>query len=86
MNNNKTLYIAIAVVAVVLIGAGVWMWSSVTPTVQAPVGPGGEEQPTASLQVPEPDSTGAIDQELQAVDVGGLDKEFSDVDKDLGNL
>ncbi len=63
---------------VVLIGLGIWYWQIQTTTI--PTAPA-----TAPLTVEE-DSTSAIDQELDSVDIGDLDKEFQAIDADLNSL
>ena len=68
---NKKLLIAIIVI--VLAAAALWWWQS-----QVPAAPSAEE--TGS------DDTATISQELDAVDLGDLDKEFQTIDADLNAL
>ena len=87
MNTNKNLYIALAIIAV-LIGAGVLYWNT-------QMGPGtdsnqNQEQPgtnngynsTSSTD----DTTSSINQSFETTTVGDVDAEFKDVDSDTKGL
>lgn len=82
---SKFLPILVLVTIAVLGGAGVYMYLSKNaqttqqPTIPAPV----TVAPTA---VPSPTSVPDIEQELENVDVGTLEQDFSSLDEDLQSL
>ncbi|MDP3014926.1 MAG: hypothetical protein Q8N28_00660 [bacterium] len=83
--SKKYSIVLIIGVVVILIGLGVWYWQSqeekiITPPATVPTAPA-----TAPATVKE-DSTSAINQELDNIDVGDLDKEFQAIDTDLNSL
>lgn len=83
LNNKKfpIVYIAIGI-AVVLAGLGIWYWqiqkskTSIPSSVVIPAA-----QPMAKE-----DSISVVNQELNNIDIGGLDKEFQAIDTDLNSL
>ncbi len=83
--SKKYLIILIIIgVAVILIGLGIWYWQIqkskiVVPSTAIPI------TQTAPLTVKE-DSVSAVNQELDSIDVGNLDKEFQTIDTDLNSL
>jgi len=76
MNKNVLIIILIVVVLVIL---GVVLLRPGTPVTAPTTG----EVPGVQLA---PDSTGAINQELESVDLGDLDAEFQSIDSDLNSL
>lgn len=76
MNKNVLIIILVVVVLVIL---GVIFFRPGTPVTAPTTG----ETPGATLS---PDSTGAINQELESVDLGNLDAEFQSIDSDLNSL
>lgn len=76
---NKNIVIAIVIILILaVLGLGFWYWQTqraeIAPTTPAP------EEPTTG------DTTGAINQELESVDVNGLDPNFKEIDAELENL
>ena len=83
--SQKNLIVLIIGVVVVLVGLGIWYWQSqekeiVAPSVNIPA------LPETISPIMKEDSTSAINQELNSVDVGDLDKEFQTIDADLNSL
>lgn len=68
---NKNIVIGIIVLAILVLG-GVWLLQS------------NKEQSPVPLQPA--DTTGMIIKDADALNVGDLDKEFQDIDKDLQTL
>jgi len=69
---NKNIIIGIIVVGILVL-AGVWWFQSKKGPSYAPL--------------PEPsDTTGMIIQDADALNVGDVDKEFQDIDRDLQTL
>lgn len=73
---NKNILIVSAAV-VVLVLAGIWFWSKQSSA------PSQTQQP--SSQEPS-DTTGSINADLEALDLGDVDKEFQGIDVDLNTL
>lgn len=74
---------AIIIIIVILVGAVILLWMF-NPGQYAPPQP---QQPQPQTQTPPPaDSTQSINQEVDAVDLGNLDREFETIDKDLQGL
>ena len=83
LNNKKfpIVYIAIGI-AIVLVGLGIWYWQiqkSKTAIPSSVVIP-------ATQSTAKEDSVSAVNQELNNIDIGGLDKEFQAIDTDLNSL
>jgi len=76
--NSKNKVWTILAVVIVLAVLGFWFWKGSKPAT-APV------EEVGSLVSPE-DTVATIDQELQATDLGDLDKEFQGVEADLNSL
>jgi len=76
-NNNKAIIITIVIVALLLLGGGACWLISQAP---APAGGGPEGE------VPAPESDAGISRELESVDLGDLDAEFMEIDRDLNIL
>ena len=68
---NKNTIIAIIVLGILALAGVWWFQSSKGPSPAS-------EQPS--------DTTGAILQDADALDLGDLDKEFQDIDRDLQTL
>lgn len=79
--SKKYFVVLIIGVVVILVGLGIWYWQSQEEEIVAP----SAAIPTAPATVKE-DSTSAINQELNSIDVGDLDKEFQAIDSDLNSL
>lgn len=63
--------------------AGVWYWNSKTMTEQ------GLDLSTEGSPLPEvseEDTTTAIQQDLEQIDLGDIEKQFQGIDADLNNL
>lgn len=73
---NKNILIVIVVVAVLVL-AGVWFWSRQSSA------PSQTQQP---LTQESSDTTASINADLNALDLGDVDKEFQDIDTDLNSL
>jgi len=65
----------ILVLIVLVILVGVWYWWSRKTVPPQPTPPSTKE-----------DSTLTINQELEGIDIGNLDKEFQEIDQDLNSL
>ncbi|OHA68252.1 MAG: hypothetical protein A3A27_00210 [Candidatus Wildermuthbacteria bacterium RIFCSPLOWO2_01_FULL_47_18] len=72
---NKTILIVVGVAVLVL--AGIWFWS------QQSSAPSQAQQP--SSQEPS-DNTASINADLEALDLGDVDKEFQGIDADVNSL
>ncbi|MEK9168237.1 MAG: hypothetical protein AAB698_00335 [Patescibacteria group bacterium] len=84
--SQKNLIVLIIIgVVVVLVGLGVWYWQVQKEEIIAPSADISTVPEVAPLTAKE-DSTSAINQELNSVDVGNLDKEFQAIDSDLNSL
>ena len=83
--SQKNLIVLIIGVAVVLVGLGVWYWQAQKEEIIAPSADISTVPEVAPLTAKE-DSTSAINQELNSVDIGNLDKEFQAIDTDLNSL
>ncbi len=84
MNSNKNIFIAIIIIAVlVLIGLGFWLWQS---NVQAPAAPAKTSEPTSPTTGLSQDNTAIISQEIQNIDLGDINADFKEIDKDLQGL
>lgn len=79
--SKKYFIVLIIGVVVILVGLGIWYWQSQEEEIVTP----SAAIPTAPATIKE-DSTSAINQELNSIDVGDLDKEFQAIDSDLNSL
>lgn len=77
--NKKSLVIIIIGAIVVLAALGIWYWKIQTPSVP-------EKTSAPQQSVKKEDSTSAIDQELNSIDIGDLNAEFQTIDTDLNSL
>lgn len=87
--NNKIIVIivAILVIAAMILSTVYWKQPVQAPTIQP--GAEGAAQQKADTLAPtsvSQDSTTAIDQELNKIDTGNLDKEFQGIDEDIKGL
>lgn len=84
---SKTVLIILAVIIIAIIAVVWWQVEKKEPPVSE-IGP--TEVPTdVSPEVPAgtlEDTTPVINQELQSINTGDLEKEFQQIDKDLNNL
>lgn len=92
MDKNTSLAIAIGAALLLIIGIIVWQLAAAPEPSGQPVPPPGaprsapvSEQP-GEVPVPVDDTSRAINQDLENVNVGDLDSEFIEVDKDLQQL
>lgn len=76
---NTKIYIVVVLVAVLIVGVGAWLM--LTPEKPQAVTP-----PPSPVAIPAQDSTAAIFNDLNAVELGNIDQEFKDVDADLNAL
>lgn len=74
-DNNKMVWTVVAVVVILIIG-GIYFFMN-SQKSSAPTG----QTSTQTTKVQE-----NLDDDLNAIEIGDLDKEFSDVDKDLETL
>lgn len=85
---SKTVLIVVAVVIVAIIAIAWWQMGSEKEPPIDETGP--TEVPTdVPSEVPAgtlEDTTPVINQELQSINTGDLEKEFQQIDKDLNNL
>lgn len=77
--NKKSSVIIIIGAIVVLAVLGIWYWKIQTPPVS-------EKTNEPQQSVKKEDSTSAIDQELNSIDIGDLNAEFQTIDSDLNSL
>lgn len=79
---NKNIIIAIVIILILAVfGAGLWYWQNQRAEISpVPSVPAAEEVPAVG------DTTGVINQELEGVDVNGLDPNFKEIDAELENL
>ena len=78
--SQKNLIVLIIIgVAVVLVGLGVWYWQVQEKEIVAP-------SVNVSAPIVKEDSTIAVNQELDNIGIGDLDKEFQAIDSDLNSL
>lgn len=92
-NSKRNIIVWVAVIVVVLVAAGFgfWFWqkSSTAPTPETTGAPAANipaPTPAPAPTPPKEDSTAAIEQDLNSVDVGNLDNEFQSIDADLNSL
>ena len=84
--HGKNLIVIAIIVVVLLLVAGVAYWMLASPMVQREVKQPIVAEPTPAM-VAEDDTTGSIENDLNATaNLGDLDKEFSELDKDLQGL
>lgn len=80
---NKTLLVVIVIIAA---AAGFWLWNSnKSEKTSLEPAPGAEGLP----QLPEVsggDTTKGIQQDLDQIDLGDIDKQFENIDAGLNNL
>ena len=74
-NKKKNVLIALAVLAAAVV-LGIWWWRSQPSNVFNISAP-----PTVA-----PDSSSAINQEVEGLDIGDLDAEFQQIDAELNQL
>lgn len=85
LKSKTNLIVLIIGVVIVLIGLGIWYGQAqkgkiIAPSVNAP-----EITQPVSSAIKE-DSVPAINQELNSIDMGDLNKEFQTIDSDLNSL
>lgn len=76
---NKKLYIILAVVAIIIVASAIWLVLR-KPANEMPTNPADQSQTMKG------DSIQAINQDLNSIDIGNLDEDFKEVDKDLNSL
>lgn len=80
---NKNIIIAIVIILILaILGLGLWYWYWLFQRVEivpTPAVPTVEESAVG-------DTTGVINQELEGIDVNGLDPTFKEIDAELENL
>lgn len=80
---NKTLLIIIVIIAAI---AGFWLWNS-NKSEKGLLGPTpAVEGLPQLLEVSKGDTTGQIQEDLDKIDLGDIDKEFESIDSELNNL
>lgn len=84
---NKNIIILIVILGIIA-GAAYWYWTNravVEPEISAPqiTGP---SAPAPTLSAPAEDTTSAIDQDLQNIDIGNEDEGLQNIDTELNNL
>ena len=78
---NKKILLLI-VVLIVIVGVAIWLWKA-GPSY-APTLPSGNGTPITPV-IPD-DTTSAVVEELDTLDLGDLDTEFQTIDQDLQGL
>lgn len=87
--NKKSPIVFIVIgIVVILVGLGIWYWQvqknkTVVPLINVSSVP--ESAQTIPAIVKE-DSVSAVNQELNSIDVGDLNKEFQTIDSDVNSL
>lgn len=82
MNTNidkKIIISIIAVAMVIALGIGFWFWNK-TKIQKVPA------LPTQATEQTNGNSAKSINQELDNLDIGNIDKEFQDIDKNINSL
>ena len=81
MSNNTSKSFSIAVAVAILLVLGIWwqMNRAGGPSLT----PSGSGQPSSAVGS---DDTSAISQDLNSVDLGSVDAEFQNIDRDLNSL
>lgn len=69
---GKTMKIVIAIIVLVIVAFLIWWWRAEAPTAPAP---------TAAE-----DTSGAIMQDLEGIDIGNIDQELESINTDLNSL
>lgn len=91
---NKQTIIAVIIITI-LAAAGICVWFVLQQTsvetnlpvnVSLSPSPSHSQSPSPSPSVMETDSPEAINQDLNKVDTGDLNKDFQEVDKDINSL
>lgn len=82
LKNKKNSKILIIGAAIILIGLGIWYSQTQKGKIVAP----SVNAPEAGQSITKEDSTSALNQELDSIDIGDLDKEFQTIDSDLNSL
>ena len=89
--NKKNIIIGVVIVLLLLIGLGVWIWRGAIykndrmpydmPQYQK------VEQPLRETQIEVPqDTTSAINNDLNSINIESIDDSFKEIDADLNNL
>ena len=79
--NKMGMWLTVGLAAAVVL-IGLWLWLGYR-SATAPASP---ESEVAGPALTEQDTTGAIEEELQATDLGDIESEFQDIEADLQNL
>ena len=88
-NNSKPIIIGLVIVVIVAVAVFLWWKQAEAPvapvtTVDTTVPPGTVvATPTSTLPV---DSSAAIQQSVQGIEMGSLEQEFQAIDKDINAL
>ena len=81
--NKKIIIAVVVIVALLLIGLGIWIWQitrvSYMPDVYIP-------KPTEPHKPASQDTTSAINNDLNSINVESVDDNFKDIDADLNSL
>ena len=75
---NKTIW---TIVIIVIIAAGYWLWNSKWGSQ-----PGPESALPEVPEVSQEDTTTAIQQDLEQIDLGDIEEQFQGIDSELNNL
>lgn len=78
---SKTLW-TIVIIIIVAVGAWLWYLSDRIDLTKEPSTEGLPQLPVVS----EEDTTTQIQQDLEQIDLGDIDKQFESIDADLNNL
>ena len=80
---SKTLLIIIVIIAAI---AGFWLWNS-NESEEGSLEPIPSAEGLPQLpEVSQGDTTGQIQEDLDKIDVGDIDKQFENIDADLNSL
>lgn len=87
-NNSKPIVIGLVIVVIVAVAVFLWWKQAEAPvapvtTVDTTVPPGTVEVPQTALPA---DSSAAIQQSVQSIEMGSLEQEFQAIDTDLNAL
>ena len=82
MSKNISITLAVVILLIVVAVVGIVVWRMQSGYIIPPTGEPATASPTVTLN----DSTSAINQSLENIDVGDLDKEFQEIDSDLNSL
>ena len=85
--NKKNIIIGVVIVVLLLIGLGVWIWQGkkYKKDKDYPYMPNVQSLMEAQIETPQ-DTTSAINNDLNSINIESIDDSFKEIDADLNNL